>query len=175
MSWVRILLKTPENFFRCTHEIVTETVQQEWGSFLQFKHVDHDIKAINNPSANADCSCSQHITIYESNSQWRAVHKKKADVYVHNYGKIYLPYLAVSNARPCIIRTPILDCTFKKKKKEEGRRKQRKWLRKNSVKTSWLGKAQKNNDLIISSEMSLNALAMKWSVLLMDSFGGQPL
>lgn len=27
-SWVRIQLKTPENFFRCTHEIVTETVQQ---------------------------------------------------------------------------------------------------------------------------------------------------
>ena len=29
-----------------------------------------------------------------------------------------LPYLPVYNARPCIMRTPILDCTLEKKKKE---------------------------------------------------------
>ena len=29
-----------------------------------------------------------------------------------------LPYLPVYNARPCIIRTPILDCTLKEKKKK---------------------------------------------------------
>ena len=43
-----------------------------------------------------------------------------------------IPYLPVYNARPCIMRTPILDCTLEKKKK--GSRKQRKWLRKNCVK-----------------------------------------
>ena len=47
--------------------------------------------------------------------------------------KRIVPYLPLYNARPCMIRTPILDCTLNKKK---GRRKERKWLRKNSVKTS---------------------------------------
>ena len=147
-SWVRIPLKTPENFFRCIHEIVTETVQLVWGSFLQFKlHVDHDIKASNNPSANADCSSSQHYTvIYESISQWRDVHKRNADVYTHMERSIY-------HIHPCIIRTPILDCTFqKKKKKKDAENRGRNRRRKNSVKTSWLGNTQKNNDFIISSE-----------------------
>ena len=49
-----------------------------------------------------------------------------------------LPYLPLYNAHPwCIMRTPILDCTLKKKEKRS--RKQSKWLRKNSVKTSWFG------------------------------------
>ena len=34
-----------------------------------------------------------------------------------------IPYLPVYNALPCIMRTPILDCTLKKK----GSSKQRKW------------------------------------------------
>ena len=32
-----------------------------------------------------------------------------------------LPYLPVYNAHPCIIRTPILDCTLEKKKEAENR------------------------------------------------------
>jgi len=44
-----------------------------------------------------------------------------------------LPYLPVDNAHPCFIPTPILDCPLQKKK---GNRKQRKWLRKNSVEIS---------------------------------------
>ena len=34
---------------------------------------------------------------------------------------IGLPYLPLYNARPCIIRTPILDCTLNKKKEAENR------------------------------------------------------
>ena len=33
--------------------------------------------------------------------------------------KIWLPYLPVYNAHPCIIRTPILDCTLEKKKEQK--------------------------------------------------------
>ena len=56
----------------------------------------------------------------------------------------WLLYLPVYNARPCIMRTPILDCTLKKKKgKKTDRRKQRKCLRKNSVKRSWFGNTLK--------------------------------
>ena len=51
-----------------------------------------------------------------------------------------IPYLPVYNACLCIIRTPILDCTLEKKK---GSRKQSKWLRKSSVRTSWFGNTQK--------------------------------
>ena len=61
-------------------------------------------------------------------------------IYINTMDKQTIPYLPVYNARPCIIRTPILDCTLKKKKK--GSRKQRKWLRKNSIKTSWFGNTQ---------------------------------
>jgi len=76
-----------------------------------------------------------------------------------------LPYLPMYNACQCILNThPYFGLHFGKKKK--GSKKQRKWLRKNIM----IWKHSKNDDLIISSKMSLDAQAMKWSVLSMDSW-----
>ena len=40
---------------------------------------------------------------------------------VKNLSDVMVPYLPVYNVRPCIIHTPILDCTLKKKKEAENR------------------------------------------------------
>ena len=65
----------------------------------------------------------------------------------------------------CIIRIPILDCTLKKKKQ-----KTEEVVTKKQRKNIMIWKHLKNNDLIISSKMSLDAQAMKRSVLPMDSW-----
>ena len=58
-----------------------------------------------------------------------------------NYMTVSISCYLAYRIYPCTIRTPILDCTFKKKKKR--RQKQWKWLRKNSVKTSLFGNTLK--------------------------------
>ena len=73
----------------------------------------------------------------------------------------YLPYLRVYNVRPCIIRTPILDCTLKKKRKQ----KTEEVVTEKYCKNIKIWKHSKNDDLIISSEMSLDVPATKRSVL----------
>ena len=82
-----------------------------------------------------------------------------------------IPYLPVYNACPCIMRTPILDCTLEKKKKRK--QKTEEVVMKELRKKIW--KHSKNDNLIISSEMSLDAPATKRAVLPMDSFSSQPL
>ena len=73
-----------------------------------------------------------------------------------------IPYLPVYNARPCIMRTPILDCTLEKKKRKQ---KTEEVVTKELRKKIW--KHFKNDNSIISSEMSLDAPATKgaWTLL----------
>ena len=75
---------------------------------------------------------------------------------------------------PCIMRTPILDSSCKKKKKKKESRKQRKWLQKKSVKTSWFWDTLRTTiQSSLQKIISLNAPATKRSVIPVDSFGGQ--
>ena len=67
---------------------------------------------------------------------------------------------------------PYFRLPFGKKKRKQ---KTEDLVEKKKRKNIMIWKHSKNDDLIISSEMSLDALAMKRSVLPMDSFGGQPL
>ena len=80
------------------------------------QHLNVNIIAFQNPFFSYTVSTSVPVTKNLQSNKVVSVHfSKKSQISVK---KDYLP---MYNARPCIIRTTILDCTLKKKTKKKGK------------------------------------------------------